>query len=519
MTTNAHPALPPTDPHDVDEQTLAPGVLEPVSSEAVAVEPRSLGQRVVSAVGWSAGVKIGFQLVTWGMTLAVIRVLAPGDYGLMALTMVFTNVLAAFSNLGLGDALVQRAETPKPLVASVFGVLLLIAAGLTVALSLAAYPIAAWYDDPRLVLLLQVASLDFLLNGLTTIPRMHLTKSLRVRPMFLLEMAGGIVSAVAVVTLAYTGHGVWSLLLGGMLGGGVKAAGFLVITREYWVWPSLEFALVRPLLSYGAFRTLEVLAWIAFTSADVLIIGRLLGPADLGLYSVALNFAGMPLNKIAPIINSVAFPAFAIAQGNPREVRFYALKATRLMSLIAVPVFFGISAVAPEIVDLVFGPRWAAAEPMLAVLALAMTFRAILLVLPNFLIGIGDARAGFWCTLSGAVLFPPAFAIGCTWGIEGVCYAWLIGYPVIFVINALIAARYGGLSVGTLLAIPVRPFIAGAVMIAAVAIARQYVIGPEWVHAGMLVATGAVTYGAVLLLAFRPMADEIVSLVRVARSR
>lgn len=281
----------------------------------------SLGQRVMRAMGWSAAAKVGFQIITWAMTLAVIRVLSPDDYGLMALSMVCINLLAGFCNLGLGDALVQREHTPKPLVASVFGLLLLISVALTLLISMAAY-----------------------------------------------------------------------------------------------------------------------LAWTSLTSADVLVIGWWLGPADLGLYSVALNFAAMPLNKIAPIANSVAFPAFALVQGNLYETRFYALKAMRLMTMVAVPVFFGISAIAPEIVNLVFGPQWTAAIPMLTILALAMTFRAILLVVPNFLQGIGDARAGFWCTLSGAVLFPPAFIIGCAWGVEGVYYALLLGHPVVFGIYAWIAA-------------------------------------------------------------------------------
>ena len=81
-----------------------------------------------------------------------------------------------------------------------------------------------------------------------------------------------------------------------------------------------------------------------------------------------LQLACMPLSKIAPIINSVAFPAFALLQSNPVEARFYALKAMRMMAAISVPVFFGISSISQEIVDVVFGPKWALATPMLSIL-------------------------------------------------------------------------------------------------------------------------------------------------------
>ena len=484
------------------------------------LKPLNVSGKVVSAVGWSVGIKLGFQLVTWAMTLLVIRVLSPDDYGLMAISQIFINFMAGFADLGLSDALIQQDDTPRPVVASVFGVLLLASTVLTIGLCVAAYPIARWYHDPRLVSLIQVASLGFLFSGLTAIPRIYLTKSLRVRPMFIMEVSSGLVSSVAVLVLAYTGFGVWALMLGWLAGSIVRVAAFAVLMSEYYVWPSLRLHLVRPLLSYGMFRTMNYVAWVAFTSADVLIIGRLLGPTDLGLYTVALNFAGMPLNKVAPVINSVAFPAFALVQSRPNEARFYVFKAMRLAATLSVPVFFGISAVAPEIVRIIFGPKWLAAEPMLAVLALAMTFRAILLVVPNYLQGIGDARAAFWCTASGLAIFPPAFVAGCHWGIEGVCYAWLLGYPVMFAINALIAARYGSLQVKALLMIPVRPMLAGFAMIAVVAALRPYLfaIDADAVRVAILVAAGAIAYCAIMVLAFRSLAWEILALVRTRRS-
>ncbi len=480
-------------------------------------KPGSLGRRIAAAVGWSAAVKAGFQVVTWGMTLAVIRVLSPDDYGLMALAQLFTGVLAGFSDFGMGDALVQRPHTPRPMVAGVFGLLLLVSGGLAVLVALAAYPIAAWYHDARLVPLIQVSGLSLLLNGLTTIPRAFLLKSLLVRPMFMIEMGSGLAGALCVIALAYAGWGVWALMLGVMAGNLVRLAGFGVLAAEAWVWPSLDVRPVRPLLAFGAFSTLEYVAWAWFTSADVLIIGRLLGPESLGLYSVALNFAGMPLNKLSPIINQVAFPAFALVQHDPAQARFYAVKAMRLLGAILVPVLFGVSAVAPEIVGLVFGPQWTAAAPMLAVLAVAMGFRAILVVLPRFLQGIGDARAGFWCTATAGVVFPLAFLVGCRWGIMGVCVAWLVGYPVVFVLNCWVGARRGRLPLPAMLQTPLRPMAAGLVMLAAVAALRPALPGPDLVRLAALAAAGAAVYLGVMALLFRGSLQEVAGLITRSR--
>lgn len=464
----------------------------------------NLKQRLISALGWSVAAKAGFQILTWIMTLVVIRILQPSDYGLMALSQVFANFMLGFSNLGLGDALVQRRDTPVAMQASVSGILLVVSIALMALMALAAYPIADWYGDPRLVPLIQVSSFGFLFNGLTTLPRALLLKSLRVRPMFIMELAAGLSGAIVVLVLAFSGHGVWSLMLGWLAGNAVRLMLFAVLTPEYFLRPQFRLALVRPLFGYGTYRLLENLAWFVMTSVDVLIAGRMLGTAELGLYTVALNFAAMPVNKIAPIVNSVIFPAFALVQDNPADARFYALKGLRMMSAAAVPVFFGIGAVAPEIVDLVFGPQWTGTRPLLAVMAPALTFRALLIVLANYLQGIGDARGGFWSTAAGAVILPFAVFAGCWFGVEGAAVAWLVSYPLVLLANALLVSYRDRLPAGAVLAAPVRPVLAGVIMAAAVTAARLALPPdvPEVLRLACLVAAGAVVYlGSIAVLA------------------
>lgn len=480
----------------------------------------NLRQTIVTAVGWSVAIRLFVQIITWAMTLVVIRILSPDDYGLMAVAQIFVNFMLGFGSLGFGDALVQQRETPKVVVARLFGVLLLAGMALGTLMALAAWPIAAWYNEPRLVALVQVSSLGFLFTALTALPRAFLTKHLMIRAMFVMELASGLVGAVTVIVLALSGYGVWSLMLGWLATNVAKLLGFGLLASEYYVWPRLGFAGIGPLFSFGIYRTFEYLVWMVFASADILIISRWLGPVQVGVYVVASNFAAMPLNKIAPIVNATAFPAFALVQERPSEARFYALKAVRMMAAIAVPLFFGLSVTAPEVVDLVFGPNWTAAKPVLGVLALAVTFRAVLLVVPNFLQGIGDSRASFWCTCVGAAIFPPAFVIGCHWGIVGVAWAWLLGYPVMYAASAMIASRRGGLDTRRLLLAPVQPVAAGLIMMGAVTAARLLVPKdlPEVAVLATLTAVGAATYGGVLFILFRGLAMEVLQIFRRAPS-
>ena len=472
----------------------------------------NLKRKLISAIGWSVAIKLAVQIVIWAMTLMVIRIIPPGDYGLMAITQLFVNFMAGFASLGLGDALIQRNDTPPAIVARVFGAQIAIALALTLLMDVAAYPVAAWYADPRLIPLIQVSSLSYLFFALTSLPRAYLAKNLRVRPMFIVEAASGLVGAGTVILLAFAGHGVWALMWGTTAGHLARTIAFALVAPEYFVWPRFGFTGMGELFSFGIYRTLEFTVWVIFSSADIFVISTWLGPTAVGVYSVASNFASMPLSKIAPIVNSTIFPAFAMVQERAADARFYALKGLRIMAVTAVPIFFGISATAPEIVDIVFGPNWLAAKPVLAILALANVFKVILLIIPNYLQGLGDSRAGFWCTASGALIFPPAFAIGCHWGVVGIAWAWFLGYFAVYPLNALIAARRGGLDLKQILLIPMPPMIAGAIMMVAVAAARDPMPPelPEAARFAVLVCVGAVVYGTILFVGFRALVMELI---------
>ena len=491
------------------------------SSERASAQAMELKARILSAVGWSLAVKLGLQIFTWAITLLVIRLLSPEDYGLMAIAQVFLNLVVGLTAMGLGDALVQRDNTPREVVARVFGwsmVAALVMAGLMVAV---AHPVADWYGEPRLALLVQAAALNLPLNALATLPRAALTKALHVRKLVVVEAASNVFAAVVTFTLAWLGYGVWALMIGSLAGSTARTGALLLLAADTMVMPRLGVAGLGRMVSFGVYRALEHFVWVVQTSIDVLIVGHFLGTATAGVYAVALNFAMMPLSKIAPVLNSTAFPAFALLQARPAEARYYLIKAIRLMALAAFPVFFGVHAVAPEVVEIVFGPNWVEAKPVLAVLALASAFRAIQLPFPNYLQGTGRSRESFWCMLAGLVLIAPALAIGCSYGVIGAGVAWLVVAVLGFVLSAAIAAHWGDVVLRELLVAPLKPLLAGLAMLAVVLPLGEVLVLPEWpgvwasvARLAVLAAVGGAVFSLVLMLAFRDLRDEAWALVR-----
>jgi teichuronic acid exporter len=390
---------------------------------------RELTHRVRSGLGWAAGTRFLAQAINWALTLATIRFLRPEEYGLMAMTMTITGFLQSFSHAGFADAIVQSRDITDTEMRGAFGLILLVNSACLIVVCLLAYPAAFFYDEPRLVPLIQTSSLLFVTIALQTIPRATLDKRLDVKTVSRAELVSTVTGGVLVLTLAMLGAGAWSLVIGVLFTSFLRMVA-LNYAAPYFRLPRFTFHETSRIFSIGWLRTGENLLWYLYTNADIFIIGKMLGPDMLGIYSVARNLAALPLQKLALVVRPVAFPAFAQLQHDHVRALFYLRKAMRLIAFATFPVFFGISCVAPWITGIILGPKWEAATLPLAILALATTLRPVGLIVPAFLFGLGEFKASFRNTVFASILFPAAFLLGSYWGLIGVCVASLFAYPI-----------------------------------------------------------------------------------------
>jgi O-antigen/teichoic acid export membrane protein len=475
----------------------------------------SLRSSVLRAVGWATGLRLVGQLLTWAMTLATIRFLHPQDYGLMAVATAVSGFLQSLSYVGFADAIVQNRRIGEDDLRNVFGLILLVNAGCMLLLCALARPMAWFYDEPRLVPLLLLASLMFVPIALQAIPRAVLEKQLDLRTVSRIELVSNVAGGCLVLALAWAGAGVWSLLSGMLLTAFLRAAGFCAAAPNF---PRPRFSLrnISDILRFGGLRTAENVIWSFYVNLDVFIIGKLLGSEILGVYSVSRNIAALPVDKLSAVIKPTAFPAFARVQHDRLEALGYLQKATRLLATLCFPVFFGIAATSPQIVGIVLGPKWAQATIPLTILAIAMALRPVGLLMPSFLIGIGEIVSSLHNTILGAVLFPVAFVIGSRWGLVGVCTAWLIAYPVQLLDLMRRVAVVTRTSIWSLVA-PLVPPLAGAAFMYGVVRALNAGLPDHlgaWTSTAALIATGVLAYLLYAAVLMRPLVAEMIGLVR-----
>jgi O-antigen/teichoic acid export membrane protein len=258
------------------------------------------------------------------------------------------------------------------------------------------------------------------------------------------------------------------------------------------------------------------LSW-GVLNADNLLVGRFLGAAPLGAYSLACSVALSPLNRVAVPITQVFFPAFSRMQ-DPREIGAAWLRALRMVALVAVPSMLGVIVVSRELVQALFGARWMAAAPALQLLAPIGLMQALTALNSGILQSMDRSRTLFRSTMLVSVVSIIAFAAGLPWGIKGVAFAYLVASCLVQPRFTAITARTVGLTLHDCL-VSIRGVLeAGAGMLLLVLGARAVLIAAEVGSVArliVLVAWGAVTYFG--LIAWR--APEVRAEFEQMRSR
>ncbi len=321
-------------------------------------------QRTISGLKWTLAAQVMSQGARFLISVLLARLLAPVDFGLLAMTAVFTGFADLFSDFGFSSALIQRKEIEDRHYSSVFwlnlglGILL---AGLAVA---AAPLVSRFYHEPRLASIMMVISISFPLASLSLVQRAALTRAMEFRSLGLIDTGTAIVSGGIAIVLAMRGFGVWSLVWQLLL------SSVLTVLATWWVtgwrpqW-SFDRAALADLFGFSANLTGFSLINYWFRNGDNMVVGKYFGSAALGIYARAYNLMLLPLTQITYVVSKVMFPALSRMQDDKARVRSVYLRSIALIALITFPLMLGLLVVADHFVLAIYGNAWAGVIPIL----------------------------------------------------------------------------------------------------------------------------------------------------------
>lgn len=398
------------------------------ASPPLATSSGELDRSLATGIAWSAGAKWSSQLISWASFVVVTRLLAPSDFGLVGMALLYCGLLQVVTD-SFGTAVTTlRDLTGEQLaqlntVAFLSGFLgFLISCGLAI-------PLGYFFKSPRLPLVVVVMSTLFLVSGVRTVPYSLLYRDMRFRLLSILEAVQSLAQALTMLALAWLGFRYWTLVLGSLVGAAVLAA-LQISWRPYrFAWP--KFSALKSALTFSRHIMGSSLSWYGYSNADFLVAGRVLGQAALGAYTLAWTLATIPLEKVTAVVSSVSYAYFSAAQNDNVALRRYLRILTEGLSLITFPATIGLALVAGDFVRLVLGTKWQGAIVPLEILAIYASFRCIVTLLPAILNVTGEARFVMRTMQAALILMPCAFYLGSRWGPAGIAYGWVIAYPVI----------------------------------------------------------------------------------------
>ena len=498
------------------EADLTSGMNNPLS-EADPIVPTSdaapLSHRVRDAVFWRSGSQIVAQMITWGATFLVIRILNPADYGLFAMTQVVLVFLHLLNGYGIASALIQSEKVSTTQVRQVFGMLILLNAGLGLAQIALAPLAAAYFRQPMLDDLLRVQALLYVATPFIAVPNALLSRGIDYQNQAKINLVAAILSAATAYLCASAGWGVWALVVAPIVLFWTRAVAMMVAAKCF-VWPSFQFAGAGGMFRFGGALMVTQLFWFVQSQADVFVAGRSFEAHDLGIYTTAVFLATILVGKFVPPLNDVAFAAYSRIQGDTRAIAHGFVKALQVIMLVVLPFYAGLAATAEPLVLTMLGPKWSEIIPFVRLLAFAMPFMTLQILFAPATNAIGKPSVATRNAAIGAVVMPTAFLVGVHWGIPGLVAAWLIGFPLLTALTAAVSMPVIGIGVGHI-GRAVAPGLAASTGMALAVWALDALI-----HAmapaprlAILVAGGSTIYAALLMVFARPLVREIARLL------
>jgi O-antigen/teichoic acid export membrane protein len=447
----------------------------------------------------------------------VARILDPADYGIMALASVFIAISGMLAEMGLGTAIVQFRDLESPELNTCFWITMTLATIAYAILALGASEIAHGFAVPRLANVLPFLALALPLTACSTVSDSLLRKQLALNRVSQAEIIRGLVTLPVMLYCAYTGFGVWTLVIGFLVGEIVRSVAIF------------SFAPWRPGLRIGGARAREMfhfslktigitILWALQEQADVLVISKITGQTAVGFYSMAKTWAMLPTAKISSVVYMLSSPMMAELQADIVAMRRAFFRAVRLTSAIALPASAGIALVAAPMVDVLLGDKWHPAVGLLRWLCFYAAVRAIEVLLPPVLVArrrqrfliryylalvlgvsAGAALGALWCGATGAVMiFTPVYCA-----------------LVIIMTKEVLAELHGSFSDLWAETWPIPT--ATAAMAAAVFLLRDVIFEgrtePPLVELILLSVTGVITYLGALFALGRAVIGEVIEVL------
>lgn len=323
--------------------------------------------KVISSLVWKFLERVCAQAVNLVVSIILARIIAPEQYGVIALTTIFITISNVFVESGLGTSLIQKKNADSKDFSTVFYCNIIMSIIMYLAIFFIAPLAAKFYSSPILTPVLRVLGITVLIAGVKSIQCSYVSKNMMFKKFFVSTFIGTVVSAVIGIWMAYNGYGVWSLVV-------QQLSNTLFDTLILWItvkWrPTLEFSFKRlkALYGFGWKMLCSSLIDTIYNEIYGLSIGKIYTPEQLAYYNRGNQFPKLITVNIDGSISSVMLPTLSKEQDNKAKVKSMMRRAIKTSSFLLFPLMIGLAVVAKPLVSILLTDKWLPAVPLMQLL-------------------------------------------------------------------------------------------------------------------------------------------------------
>lgn len=489
----------------MSEPAAPDAALAAAQKPASAAPPSSVLARTAAGMGWIVTWRGATRVLGLVSTLILVRLLAPADFGLVALGTGFAQAVDTLSMLGVEDALVrERAPTPE-MYDTAFTINALRSLGTATVIAALGQPVAHFFGEPRLATVLYALAVGAVIQATSSIGVIDFRRDMVFHKEFQLNIVPRLVGVAVTLTTAVLTRSYWALIAGIISSQAVRVM-FSYRMHPYRPRPTLRAW--RSLIAFSLWTWAVSMVDLTRARIDTFVVGRVIDATHVGIYSIGEEIAALPTTELILPLGRAAFSGFTAARHGGGSVADTFMRAVSTMFLISLPAGLGISLVAGPVVRLAVGQSWAAAIPVIQILGVMGSLTVFAVMAGTLLSVYGQLRPlfvnGVCCLLLRLALLVPLVA---RYGVVGGAAGSLIGAALEQASLVVIAFRRFRLSYRTLWQRIWRILVAAAAMAAGLD-----ALGLGWrsgdvggtralaVQLGESVVAGAAIYAVTLLL-------------------
>jgi O-antigen/teichoic acid export membrane protein len=451
----------------------------------------TLKLRAFSAIRWTTFSTVLRSALQLFQVVVLARLLAPEQFGAIALMMATAALIQTFNDMGVSTALIHERDVSDEHLSSLFWLSVATGALLTFLLLCAAPLLGHAFNMPSLTSLLQTIALVFLISSAGQQLRVMSEKRLRFKRIALLEVASACVGTAVAISWALFRPEAMALAVG-MLASAVATTilAWSLLSDGWRPQLRLRVSEIRKYLKLGGYTVATNLTNTAVNQVDVLVGGRYLSAEQLGLFGLPRDLTLRLAWALNPIVTRVATPVLSEVQLDRSRLKHIYLRSLWVTSSVNFPLYMGIAAFAPELIHLVFGPSWMPSAPLLQLLAVWGLIRSTGNPVGSLLYATGRAELAFsWCLLV-LLVASTILWFSASWGAIGLACGLIAIQILLFVPGwAFLIKPLCGAGLGEYVGALAVPFaVAAASILPALLVAEFLVSPPMRLFAGVALA-------------------------------